>query len=172
MDDLGQPSSYLTLKPGAPVYSSDGEKLGDVEHVLADPEVDVFDGIVLHTSILPGGHQVRRRAPGAGGLRAREWSSRSPRRQPRACRSRPRIRAASRSVPTTSAQGPRRQAAPRLGPDLRQLLIPRRISLGSPAVRTLMLIFAACAAIAIAGCGGDDSTTGSDTGESAATTTK
>ncbi len=35
-----------------------------------------------------------------------------------------------------------------------------------------MLTIAACAAIAIAGCGGDDSTTGSETGESAATTTK
>ena len=35
-----------------------------------------------------------------------------------------------------------------------------------------MLTVAASAAIAIAGCGGDDSTTGSETGESAATTTK
>jgi PRC-barrel domain len=57
MDDLGQPSSYLTLQPGVPVYSSDGEKLGEVQHVLADPEVDVFDGIVLDTSVLPGGHR-------------------------------------------------------------------------------------------------------------------
>ena len=57
MDDLGEPSSYLTLKPGVPVYSSDGESLGKVEHVLADPEVDVFDGIVLDTSVLPGGHR-------------------------------------------------------------------------------------------------------------------
>ncbi len=57
MDDLGQPSSYLTLQAGVPVYSSDGEKLGEVEHVLADPDVDVFDGIVLDTSVLPGGHR-------------------------------------------------------------------------------------------------------------------
>jgi hypothetical protein len=57
MDDLGEPRSYLTLGPGAPVYSSDGERLGSVEHVLADPEVDVFDGIVLDTSVLPGGHR-------------------------------------------------------------------------------------------------------------------
>ena len=35
-----------------------------------------------------------------------------------------------------------------------------------------MLTIAACAAIAIAGCGGGDSTTGSETAESAATTTK
>jgi hypothetical protein len=57
MDDLGEPSSYLALKPGVPVYSSDGRALGAVEHVLADPEVDVFDGIVLDTSVLPGGHR-------------------------------------------------------------------------------------------------------------------
>jgi uncharacterized protein YrrD len=57
MEDLGEPSSYLTLKPGAAVYSSDGERLGAVEHVLAEPELDVFDGIVLDTSVLPGGHR-------------------------------------------------------------------------------------------------------------------
>ena len=57
MDDLGQPSSYLALKPGPPVYSSDGEQVGKVEHVLADVEDDIFDGIVLDTSVLPGGHR-------------------------------------------------------------------------------------------------------------------
>ena len=57
MEDLGQPSSYLTVQAGVPVYSSDGEKLGEVEHVLADPEVDVFDGLILDTSVLPGGHR-------------------------------------------------------------------------------------------------------------------
>jgi hypothetical protein len=57
MDDLGEPSSYLTLKPGMPVYSSDGEGVGEIEHVLADPELDVFDGIVLDTSVLPGGRR-------------------------------------------------------------------------------------------------------------------
>jgi hypothetical protein len=57
VDELGRPSSYLTLKPGMPVFSSDGESLGEIEHVLADPDVDVFDGIVLDTSVLPGGHR-------------------------------------------------------------------------------------------------------------------
>ena len=57
MEDLGQPASYLTLEPGVAVYSSDGQKLGEVEHVLADPEVDVFDGFVIDTSVLPGGHR-------------------------------------------------------------------------------------------------------------------
>ena len=57
MDDLGAPASYLTLQPGVPVYSSDGEELGKAEHVLADLDVDVFDGIVLDQSILPGGRR-------------------------------------------------------------------------------------------------------------------
>lgn len=57
MEDLGQPSSYLSLQPSVPVFSCDGEKVGEVEHVLADPEADIFDGIVLDTSVLPGGHR-------------------------------------------------------------------------------------------------------------------
>jgi uncharacterized protein YrrD len=57
MDDLGAPSSYLDLASGVPVYSSDGENLGKVEHVLADAEDDIFDGIVLDTSALPGGRR-------------------------------------------------------------------------------------------------------------------
>jgi uncharacterized protein YrrD len=55
--DLGDPSSYLALDKGADVYSSDGEKVGKVEHVLAAPDEDIFDGIVLDKSILPGGHR-------------------------------------------------------------------------------------------------------------------
>ena len=57
MDDLGTPSSYLALEKGTPVLSSDRERLGVVEHVLADPDADIFDGIVLDTSVLPGGHR-------------------------------------------------------------------------------------------------------------------
>jgi len=55
MEDLGQPSSYHALAPGVPVFSSDGEKLGEVERVLADLDAGVFDGIVIDTSALPGG---------------------------------------------------------------------------------------------------------------------
>lgn len=57
MEDLGQPSSYLAIAAGVEVYSSDGQPLGKVEHVLAVPDDDVFDGIVLDTSVLPGGHR-------------------------------------------------------------------------------------------------------------------
>jgi uncharacterized protein YrrD len=57
MPDLGQPSSYLSLGKGADCYTCDGERIGKVEYVLAVPEEDIFDGIVLDTSVLPGGHR-------------------------------------------------------------------------------------------------------------------
>ena len=55
MDDLGAPSSYLALEPGVAVFTSDGEKVGEVQHVLADLELEIFDGIVIDASALPGG---------------------------------------------------------------------------------------------------------------------
>jgi uncharacterized protein YrrD len=57
VDDLGAPSSYLILGEGITVYSSDGQSLGKVEHVLADEETNIFDGIVIDRSVLPGGHR-------------------------------------------------------------------------------------------------------------------
>ncbi|HMJ73435.1 MAG TPA: hypothetical protein VK471_08755 [Solirubrobacterales bacterium] len=57
MDDLGSPTSFLTLPKGVPVYSSDGKEIGKVEYVLSAPNVDIFDGIVLDTSVLPGGRR-------------------------------------------------------------------------------------------------------------------
>ena len=57
MPDLGAPSSYLSLDKGAECYSSDGESVGRVEHVLASPDEDIFEGFVLATGILPGGHR-------------------------------------------------------------------------------------------------------------------
>ena len=47
--DLGDPGSYLTLSDGTPVLSSDGRRIGDVRHVLADAEEDVFEGLVVET---------------------------------------------------------------------------------------------------------------------------
>ena len=55
MADLGAPSSYLALQSGADVFSRDGDRVGEVRHVLADFDADVFDGIVLDSSALPGG---------------------------------------------------------------------------------------------------------------------
>ena len=53
--EAGEPASYLTLEEGADVYSSDGERVGTVAHVLADPEVDIFDGLVIDVQSGPGG---------------------------------------------------------------------------------------------------------------------
>ena len=57
MDDLGAPSSFLALAEGTSVFSSDGQRVGNVEHVLADEETNIFDGIVVDTSVLPGGQR-------------------------------------------------------------------------------------------------------------------
>jgi hypothetical protein len=56
MNGLGPPISYLALKEGIPVYDAAGEKVGVVEHVLADAGADIFDGLIIHTEPLPGRH--------------------------------------------------------------------------------------------------------------------
>jgi predicted pyridoxine 5'-phosphate oxidase superfamily flavin-nucleotide-binding protein len=55
--ELGDPTSYLELEDGAPVFSADGDEIGEVEHVLADEDADIFDGLVIDTRIGPGGHR-------------------------------------------------------------------------------------------------------------------
>ena len=45
--DLGQPISYMVLRPRTEVFSSDHQSIGRVAHVLADDSKDVFDGIVI-----------------------------------------------------------------------------------------------------------------------------
>jgi uncharacterized protein YrrD len=45
--DLGSPISYEVLAPGTPVYSTDGEEIGKVSHVLAAEDLDVFDGVII-----------------------------------------------------------------------------------------------------------------------------
>jgi hypothetical protein len=57
MQDLGEPGSYLTVKRGVPVFSSDGQRLGRVVRVLAAANLDMFDGIVFDTTAGPGGHR-------------------------------------------------------------------------------------------------------------------
>jgi uncharacterized protein YrrD len=55
--DLGDPVSYLVLPAGTDVISSDGRKVGTVEHVLADPDADVFDGVIVDMRPGPRGHR-------------------------------------------------------------------------------------------------------------------
>jgi len=52
VEDLGAPSSYLALAAGTDVYSSDGQKLGEVGEVRADEQQDIFDGLVLSRGVL------------------------------------------------------------------------------------------------------------------------
>ena len=55
--DLGNPASYLVLADGTPILSSDGHEIGKVEHVLADADSDVFDGVIVDMRAGPGGHR-------------------------------------------------------------------------------------------------------------------
>jgi hypothetical protein len=55
-DPGGEPIAYTALEAGTPVRSADGEPIGEVAHVLADFESDIFDGLVIDASWLPGGH--------------------------------------------------------------------------------------------------------------------
>jgi sporulation protein YlmC with PRC-barrel domain len=53
--DHGDPISYLALEDGTDVFASDGERVGTVEHVLADAESDIFEGLIIDTRSGPGG---------------------------------------------------------------------------------------------------------------------
>jgi sporulation protein YlmC with PRC-barrel domain len=53
--DYGEPISYLVLEKGVDVISSDGDRIGTVEHVIADEADDIFEGIVVDTRPGPGG---------------------------------------------------------------------------------------------------------------------
>ena len=57
MADHGQPRSYLEVDEGVDVITSDGQRVGALEHVLSDDSADIFDGIVVDTSAGPGGHR-------------------------------------------------------------------------------------------------------------------
>jgi hypothetical protein len=51
----GNPISYMVLEPGTDCVSSDGQRVGKVEHVLADEDADIFDGLVVDVESGPGG---------------------------------------------------------------------------------------------------------------------
>lgn len=46
-DELGSPSSYIELTEGRHVLSSEGERVGVVEEIRADPNADVFDSVIV-----------------------------------------------------------------------------------------------------------------------------
>ena len=65
MADHGQPRSYLEVDEGVDVITSDGQGVGKLEHVLADDQGDIFDGIVVDIG-RPRRPPLRRRARGRG----------------------------------------------------------------------------------------------------------
>ena len=115
-----EPASYLTLREGTPVHASNGTQIGVVEHVLADAEADIFDGIVIDTRRGPGGLRFVD-APEVASITAEvvtlTLGEREAEQLPEPTANaatlggRPRRRAAAR---------PQRQAPARLGPDLRK----------------------------------------------------
>ena len=115
-----------------PVYSSDGEELGKVEHVLSAPNIDIFDGIVLDTSVLPGGHRFVD-APEVGEIYERGVVLKI---DAAAAQSLPEPGANPGSIEVDADDMRRRRASarssPGLGPDLGQGLSGRR-ALGSSA---------------------------------------
>jgi hypothetical protein len=47
--DEGLPIAYQVLDDGVPVYASDGELIGTVDHCVSAPAEDIFHGIVVAT---------------------------------------------------------------------------------------------------------------------------
>ena len=47
--DEGSPTSWEALQPGIAVFASDGALVGKVKEVLAVPEDDIFEGLIVDT---------------------------------------------------------------------------------------------------------------------------
>jgi hypothetical protein len=48
--DEGAPIAYQVLDADVPVYSSEGDLVGTVDHVVAAPAQDIFHGIVMRAA--------------------------------------------------------------------------------------------------------------------------
>ncbi|HEV3227935.1 MAG TPA: hypothetical protein VGY97_00565 [Solirubrobacteraceae bacterium] len=48
--DEGLPIAYTVLEKDVPVYASDGDQVGTVDHVVSAPAEDIFHGIVMRTA--------------------------------------------------------------------------------------------------------------------------
>ncbi|MGH3054046.1 MAG: DUF2171 domain-containing protein [Gaiellaceae bacterium] len=49
---MGDPVSWLMIRPGWKVYASDGTDVGAVDEVAGDDGADIFDGLAVATSAL------------------------------------------------------------------------------------------------------------------------
>jgi sporulation protein YlmC with PRC-barrel domain len=50
---MSDPVSWLLVEPGWHVYDSAGKKLGKVQEVLGDPEIDIFHGLLVDGAEIP-----------------------------------------------------------------------------------------------------------------------
>ncbi|HEY2183062.1 MAG TPA: DUF2171 domain-containing protein [Gaiellaceae bacterium] len=49
---MGDPVSWLMIRPGWKVYASDGTEVGQVDEVTGDDNADIFDGLAVAASAL------------------------------------------------------------------------------------------------------------------------
>lgn len=56
VEDLGPPIAFIALEEGTPVFDRTGKRIGVVDHVLADGDPPIFEGLLIHTRPLPGKH--------------------------------------------------------------------------------------------------------------------
>jgi hypothetical protein len=49
---MGDPVSWLLIRPGWKVYAADGTEVGQVDEVVGDDGADIFDGLAIATSAL------------------------------------------------------------------------------------------------------------------------
>lgn len=47
-----EPVSWLTIRSETPVFSSDGEEVGNIHEVLGSEQEDIFHGIVVRSGLL------------------------------------------------------------------------------------------------------------------------
>jgi len=49
---MGDPVSWLMIRPGWQVHAADGTQVGRVDEVTGDEDADIFDGLAIATSTL------------------------------------------------------------------------------------------------------------------------
>ena len=49
---MSDPVSWLLIEPGWDVVGADGQKVGTVDEVVGDPELDIFHGLNVASGLL------------------------------------------------------------------------------------------------------------------------
>jgi hypothetical protein len=62
MDELGRPVAYPALARDTAVYDCHGDRIGVVEHVVADEAQDIFHGLIVRAPPQPDRHLFARAA--------------------------------------------------------------------------------------------------------------